>query len=351
LIKYNNPFGTIPLITSESQLNKYLQSIQNDSLLAIDTEFKRINSYYPELCLIQIAVGDRLECIDVLAIKNLEPLFEKLYDRQTIWIVHSARQDIEALFYLSKRTPHSIFDTQIAASLLNYPLQVSYQGLTETLQNIYLEKKHTRFDWKTRPLPSDVLQYALDDVKYLLPNYTILRDELVKNGKLQWLSEETDFLLDHRLYEPNFKQIIKKTSGISKIDSQSQKKAINLVMWREDTAMKENKPRKWIMSDEKLIDYAIGKNKLSADSHKLFENFLNTNQTEENFKDSLATQKPLSADEKLKKNQAQEHIKGLSIKYDIAPEIICSSKNLVKFIRGDKEVSVNSGWRSKIFKL
>ena len=86
------------MITSESQLNKYLQSIQNDSLLAIDTEFKRINSYYPELCLIQIAVGDRLECIDVLAIKNLEPLFEKLYDRQTIWIVHSARQDIEALF-------------------------------------------------------------------------------------------------------------------------------------------------------------------------------------------------------------------------------------------------------------
>jgi ribonuclease D len=199
LIKYNNPFGTIPLITSESQLNNYLQSIQHQSLLAIDTEFRRIDSYFPELCLIQIAAGSNLECIDVLAIKNLEPLFKKLYDRQTIWIVHSARQDIEALFYLSKRTPHSIFDTQIAASLLNYPLQVSYQGLTETLQSVYLEKKHTRFDWKTRPLPSDVLQYALDDVKYLLPNYTILRDELVKNGKLQWLSEETDFLLDHRL--------------------------------------------------------------------------------------------------------------------------------------------------------
>jgi ribonuclease D len=115
--------------------------------------------------------------------------------------------------------------------------------------------------------------------------------------------------------------------------------------------MKENKPRKWIMSDDKLIDYAIGKNKLSPDSHKIFENFLNANQTEKNFQDSLATQKPLSAHEKLKKNLAQEHIKGLSIKYDIAPEIICSSKNLVKFIRGDKEASVNSGWRSKIFKL
>ena len=339
------------MIESESQLNKYLQSIQNDSLLAIDTEFRRIDSYFPELCLIQIAAGNYLECIDVLAIKNLEPLFEKLYDRKTIWVIHSARQDIEALYFLSQRIPHTIFDTQIAASLLNYPLQVSYQALTETLQNVYLEKKHTRFDWKIRPLPEDVLKYALDDVKYLLPHYELLKVELIKSGKLQWLSEEVSFLLEQSLYEPNFKQIIKKTSGISKIDSKSQKQAINLVIWREDTAKKKNKPRKWIMSDEHLIDYATGKNKLSSRSQELFEEFLNTNQTEKNLQPPLETQKPLSADEKLKKNQAQEHIKSISIEYDIAPELICSSKNLVKFIRGDKGVSINSGWRSKISKL
>ena len=339
------------MITSESQLNKYLQSIQNDSLLAIDTEFRRIDSYFPELCLIQIAAGNYLECIDVLAIKNLEPLFEKLYDRKTIWVIHSARQDIEALYYLSQRIPHTIFDTQIAASLLNYPLQVSYQALTETLQNVYLEKKHTRFDWKTRPLPEDVLQYALDDVKYLLPHYEILKAELIKSGKLQWLSEEVSFLLEQSLYEPNFKQIIKKTSGISKIDSKSQKQAIHLVIWREDTARKENKPRKWIMSDERLIDYATGKNKLSSRSQELFETFLNTNQTEKRHQAPLLTQKPLSADEKLKKNKAQDYIKSVSTEYDIAPELFCSSKDLVKFIRGDKEISINSGWRLKIFKL
>ena len=339
------------MIESESQLNKYLQSIQNDSLLAIDTEFRRIDSYFPELCLIQIAAGNYLECIDVLAIKNLEPLFEKLYDNETIWVIHSARQDIEALYYLSQRIPHTIFDTQIAASLLNYPIQVSYQALTETLQNVYLEKKHTRFDWKTRPLPVDVLQYALDDVKYLLPHYEMLKDELIKSKKLQWLSEEVSFLLEKSLYEPNFKQIIKKTSGISKIDSQSQKQSINLVIWREDTAIKDNKPRKWIMSDERLIDYASGKNKLSSSSQELFETFLKTNQTEKKLELPLATQKPLSANEKLTKNQAQEYIKKISIEYDIAPELICSSKNLIKFIRGDKEISMNSGWRLKIFKL
>ena len=339
------------MITSESQLNKYLKSIQHQSLLAIDTEFRRIDSYYPELCLIQIAAGSSLECIDVLAIKNLEPLFEKLYDSKTIWVIHSARQDIEALYCLSQRMPHVIFDTQIAASLLNYPLQVSYQALTETLQSVHLEKKHTRFDWKTRPLPEDVLHYALDDVKYLLPHYAILKAELIKSEKLQWLWEETGFLLDKNLYETNFKQIINKTIGISKVDSDSQKQAINLVMWREDTAKKENKPRKWIMSDERLINYATGKNKLSSDSKKLFEKFLSTNQISTNFHAPLVIQKPLSADEKLKKTQAQEYIKKISIKYDIAPELICSSKNLVKFIRGDKGLSINSGWRSKIVKL
>ena len=129
------------MITSESQLNKYLQSIQNDSLLAIDTEFRRIDSYFPELCLIQIAAGNYLECIDVLAIKNLEPLFEKLYDSKTIWVIHSARQDIEALYYLSQRIPHTIFDTQIAASLLNYPLQVSYQGINRNVAKCLSRKK------------------------------------------------------------------------------------------------------------------------------------------------------------------------------------------------------------------
>ena len=339
------------MITSELQLNKYLQSIQNNSLLAIDTEFRRIDSYFPELCLIQIAVGNYLECIDVLAIKNLEPLFEKLYDSKTIWVIHSARQDIEALYYLSQRIPHTIFDTQIAASLLNYPLQVSYQALTEKLQNVYLEKKHTRFDWKIRPLPEDVVKYALDDVRYLLPHYEKLKAELIKSKKLQWLSEEVSFLLEQSLYEPNLKQIIKKTSGISKIDSKSQKQAINLVIWREDTARKENKPRKWIMSDERLIDYATEKNKLSSSSQELFEKFLTTNHTEKKLQAPLSPQKPLSANEKLKKNQAQEYIKNVSIEYDIAPELICSSKNLVKFIRGDKKVSINNGWRLKIFKL
>ena len=339
------------MINTQQQLQNFLNAISGDSLLAIDTEFKRINTYYPELCLVQIATNNFIECIDILAIKDLKPLFEKLYNIDTKWVVHSARQDIEALFILSNRIPFSIFDTQIAASLLNFPLQVSYQSLTHELQNIYLEKKHTRFDWTSRPLPKDVLEYALDDVRYLLPNYRILKDKLDFENKAQWLDEETSLLLDQKLYEPNIEQICKKTKGLSKIDSRSQKQAIKLVYWRESIAQKENKPRKWIMSDEKLLDYACGKNNLSESSKKLFDKFTAQNSKKTTFSRAFHPQKPLSNDEKLKKNELQNLINELALKYNLPPELICSGKSLVKFIRGDSESPLKKGWRSKILKM
>ena len=339
------------MINTQQQLQNFLNSISGESLLAIDTEFRRINTYYPELCLVQIATNNFIECIDILAIRDLKLLFEKLYNIDSKWVIHSARQDIEALFILSNRIPFSIFDTQIAASLLNFPLQVSYQSLTQELQNIYLEKKHTRFDWTSRPLPKDVLEYALDDVRYLLPNYRILKDKLDSENKTQWLDEETTFLLDQKLYEPNIEQICKKTKGLSKIDSQSQKQAIKLVYWRESTAQKENKPRKWIMSDEKLLDYACGKNNLSVSSKKLFDKFTAQNLKKSTFSKTFHPQKPLSNNEKLKKNELQNLINELALKYNLPPELICSAKSLVKFIRGDSESPLKKGWRSKILNI
>ena len=339
------------MIKTDTELIQYLDDIENETLLAIDTEFRRIDSYFPELCLIQIATKDKLECFDVLALDNLEPLFNKLYDENTKWVVHSARQDIETLYYLSNRTPSALFDTQIAASFLNYPLQVSYQGLTESLQNINLEKKYTRFDWKKRPLPRDVLKYALDDVRYLIPIYNKLSKELIKHKRLDWVEEESKFLLDKGTYKPNYRQIIKKTKGISKISSEYVNNAIDLIFWRESIAQKKNKPRKWIMSDEKLIDYAIGKNKLSLRKIDEFKNFLKNKGQNINFEGLIKVQKPLSDREILEKNRLIEQINKLSIQYQIPSELICTSKNLMNFIRGEDLVTINQGWRSKIFKI
>jgi len=338
------------LIKNNTQLSNYLEKIKDETLLAIDTEFRRVDSYYPELCLIQIASKGRLECFDVLSIDNLEPLFIKLYDNKTKWIVHAARQDVEALYCLSRRIPCAIFDTQIAASFLNYPLQVSYQSLTESIQNVILEKKFTRFDWKKRPLPSDVLQYALDDVKYLIPIFEKLTNELIRDKKLEWAEEEFKFLLKKETYSPNLKKILKKTKGISKLSSQQIDMAIKLVFWRETIAQKKNKPRKWVMSDEKLIDYASGNNKIPRGEINEFENF-STMALDFNYKDLIKIPKPLSENELTKKNKLKKQINALSIEHNLPTELICNSKNLVNFIRGDDLNTLNSGWRSRIFKI
>ena len=351
LIKYNNTINVVILIKNNEQLEKYLNDINEESILGIDTEFRRIDSYSPELCLVQIASKNHLECIDVLSINNLEPLFDKLYDGKTLWVIHSARQDIEALYYLSNRIPNLLFDTQIGASFLNYPIQVSYQAITEKLQNIFLEKKFTRFDWRKRPLPDDVLKYALDDVKYLLPNYRILKKELIYQGKLSWAEEEVQFLLNKDTYEPNYIQILKKTKGINKVSHKNQENAFKLIHWRESIAQQKNKPRKWIMSDESLIDYANGQRKLSDSQNKLFENFIRKSKFKPILEHSLVAKKPLSESEKLLKNQLKDKINLLSSKHAIPSELICSSKNLVKLIKGDNTLSIQSGWRSELFKL
>ena len=144
LIKYNNTINVIILIKNNEQLEKYLNDINDESILGIDTEFRRIDSYFPELCLVQIASKNHLECIDVLSINNLEPLFDKLYDGKTLWVIHSARQDIEALYYLSDRTPSHLFDTQIGASFLNYPRRLFEQASTILLLQLLILLKREK---------------------------------------------------------------------------------------------------------------------------------------------------------------------------------------------------------------
>ena len=336
------------MIQTKQQLECHLKTIKSNSRLAIDTEFKRVNTYYPELCLIQIATTHSVECIDVLSITDLEPLFEKLYHNKTEWVVHSARQDIESLYHLSKRLPVSLFDTQIAASLLNYPLQISYQALTEILQNVKLDKSFTRFDWTIRPLPANVIEYALDDVRYLLPNFKKLKHKLITSKKINWLDEETKYLLDQEQYKPSIKQICSKTKGLSKLGKKFQEKAINLAAWREKNAQQKNMPRKWIMSDQKLLDFACGKNNLSMHSQRLFDDFVKELSVTFTLSELLTPQKTLTSSEKRKKNELQRIIKSIAESYNLPPEVISTRKSLIKFIRGDLSAPLCSGWRAEL---
>jgi len=336
------------MIKTPDQLNDFLLAIQDETELAIDTEFKRVSTYYPILCLVQIATESATDCIDVLALDDLEPLFNKLYQDDCLWIVHSARQDIEAMHCLSKRLPQQLFDTQIAASLLNHPMQVSYQALTQTLQNVYLEKAYTRLDWTTRPLPAEAIEYALDDVRYLLKNYQQLQAQLQAENKLDWIAEEAQSLLNIDLYLPPINQAWQRVKGLSRINKNAHLLAAQLAAWREHRAQTNNKPRKWILADDQLLAYALGKEKLSNKALKHFDDFLAEHINIQNIEISVSKNNPATKTEKAQKLVLQKLIQEKANQYNLAVEVMASSKSLLKYIRGDHSVMFCQGWRYQL---
>lgn len=333
------------MIQTQAQLYDFLKTIQGETELAIDTEFKRVSTYYPVLCLVQISTKSATDCIDVLALDDLEPLFNKLYQDDCVWIVHSARQDIEAMHCLSGRLPTQLFDTQIAASLLNYPIQISYQALTENLQNVYLEKAYTRLDWTTRPLPKEAIEYALDDVRYLIKNYHQLKTQLFSENKLDWIVEEAQNLLNIDLYLPPINQAWQRVKGLSRIKKNAHVLAAQLAAWREHRARSNNKPRKWILADDPLIAYALGKEKLSDKAQKSFNDFLAKHISIQNIEISIDKNKPPTKTEKTQKIVLHKLIQEKANQYNLAIEVIASSKSLLKYIRGDRSVMFCQGWR------
>jgi ribonuclease D len=333
------------MIQTQAQLRDFLNAIQGETELAIDTEFKRVSTYYPVLCLVQIATESATDCIDVLALDDLKPLFDKLYQDDCVWIVHSARQDIEAMYCLSDRLPKQLFDTQIAASLLNHPMQVSYQALTEALQNVYLEKAYTRLDWTTRPLPEAAIEYALDDVRYLIKNYHQLKAQLQTENKLDWIIEETQSLLNIDLYLPPINQAWQRVQGLSRINKNAHNLAAQLAAWREHRAQANNKPRKWVLADDALIAHALGKEDLSNKAQKSFDDFLTEHVSIQNIKINLGKNNPPTKTEKAQKVVLQKLIQEKANQYNLAVEVMASSKSLLKYIRGDQSVMFCQGWR------
>ncbi|BAS68030.1 ribonuclease D [Bathymodiolus septemdierum thioautotrophic gill symbiont] len=344
------------MIKNNTELTDFLHCIKSDTELAIDTEFKWVDSYYPQLCLLQIATNTIAACIDVLAIEDLQPLFNKIYQPDVLWIAHAARNDIEVLYRYSRQLPAQVFDTQIAVSLLknlrptnsDFGAQISYQWLTEILQGVTLDKAFTRLDWTMRPLPDEAIKYALEDVTYSIKNYHQLKKRLENEGKLDWLLEEGQSILDAHIHKPNIFQCWDRVKGFSRIPKKRHTFAVQLAGWREQMAIDKNKPRRWIMTDNDLIDIAMDKQQLTDEKQKQFSLFLAKNP----YTIELDTHKqiPPTAKEKAQKLILQTHIEDKASQNNLTAEVITSGKNLLRYLRGDQSVNFLSGWRYDLLK-
>ncbi|MCP4766834.1 MAG: ribonuclease D [Gammaproteobacteria bacterium] len=243
-------------IDNDEALARYCAALSEASCCVIDTEFIRESTYYAELALIQVGSGDQFACIDPLAITDFKPFAELLVRPDLVKVFHSSSQDLEILYQKFAAVPSPVFDTQLAAAVLGYNHQISYADLVQQLCGVTLEKKHTRANWKRRPLSEDELDYAMDDVRYLLSIYEQLRDQLQVSRRSSWLERDLRDITDPEKYRVNMEQLWKRLKGVQKLKGEKLQIASDLCRWREQQAQRCNRPRRWILKDDTIIEIA-----------------------------------------------------------------------------------------------
>lgn len=241
-------------IATREQLCTFIESIKGVDAIAVDTEFMREKTYYAKLCLIQIAAPGVVAVIDPLAIKDLSPLIELFCESDTLKIFHSGSQDLEIFYQLFNKPVAPIFDTQSAAALIGLRTQVGYQELVETLLGVKLSKADSYTDWSRRPLHEAQISYAREDVIYLLQLYPELIERMRVLKRDTWLDSEFKTAASAETYQVDPRQMYKRVKKIGHFSRRKLALAREIAAWREELAQKQNIPRKWVLSDETLVE-------------------------------------------------------------------------------------------------
>jgi len=243
-------------IDSDEALNLACKQLRNAGTLCVDTEFHRESTYYPEFALIQIASRDACYLIDPVALSDLSPLWKLMHNPDILKVFHAPRQDMEIILKESGALPLPLFDTQIAAALLGFGLQVGFGNLVQRILGKALPKAESFTDWLRRPLRPSQLSYAADDVIYLMPVYQYLREQLQARGRLTWLNEEQVTLCSEDTYANDSENIFWRVKGSNKLKPKQLAILRTLAAWRERQAKKRNIPRRRIVADEPLLSLA-----------------------------------------------------------------------------------------------
>lgn len=257
-------------IHTQQQLHDLMTRLNNAEWITLDTEFVREKTYFPRLCLIQIGSTDTLACIDPFTIADLRPFLTWLQDPKRLKVFHAAWQDMEIFHHLGQGTlPSPLFDTQIAAAVLGMGDQLGYARLVEEILGITLDKSQSRTDWSHRPLSKAQLEYAIDDVRYLRDVYLILRERLQQLGRIQWLDKPFQKLADPHTYQIDPQTCWQRIRGLSVLKPHQLVILRELAAWREQQALQKNIPRRWLLSDEILLDMARMRPKSVADLRQI----------------------------------------------------------------------------------
>ncbi|MBV8770452.1 MAG: ribonuclease D, partial [Hyphomicrobiales bacterium] len=242
------------VITSSAELAAACERLARHPYVTVDTEFMRETTYYPKLCLIQVASAEEVLLIDPLSQNiELDAFFSLLRDERVVKVFHAARQDIEIFWHMARTIPKPLFDTQIAAMVCGYGDQVSYEQLANDLGNARIDKTQRFTDWSRRPLSEAQLSYAQADVTHLRAVYEALAAKLAASGRKSWLTEDMAVLEAPGTYETKPEDAWQRLAGRLK-KQRDLGVLVEVAAWREKEAQKRDIPRQRVLRDDALIE-------------------------------------------------------------------------------------------------
>lgn len=241
-------------IDNQHKLDAFVDGLSHPALLAVDTEFMRRNTFYPELALLQVADRDRTALLDPLAFEPGDAFRQLMANPDNTCIMHSASEDMEALSDLLPHGPGRLFDTQIAAALVGMGPGLSYQKLVHQVVGIELDKGETRSNWLQRPLTASQRSYAALDVVHLHAVHDQLQTRLVELQRESWLQQDCARLCRRAERDQGDPQPQRKLSGAAGWPAEKQALLRRLLLWREHTARSDNTPRPWLFRDNQVLE-------------------------------------------------------------------------------------------------
>ncbi len=324
------------LITTTGDLEILCNELAGHPFATVDTEFMREQTYWPQLCLIQLAGPNSEAVIDPLAEGiNLAPFFALMANRDVVKVFHAARQDIEIAFAKTGAVPEPIFDTQVAAMVCGFGESISYVNLVKKLTGADLDKSSRFTDWSRRPLSDKQLAYALGDVTHLRDVYKALQKDITNTGRMPWVAEEMALLCDPATYDADPERAWQRL----KLRVKGKKPLavlIELAAWRERLAQTQDVPRGRILRDEALYDIA---NQLPG-----------TTERDMKLLPKVDRGEPLSAQASATLELLKVLLRSAAAEHGVATRLIADSEDLERLAtEAEPDVLALKGWRRTLF--
>lgn len=241
-------------ISNFNDLTDFCKRASQSKVLAVDTEFLREHTYYPQLCLVQVGTPTEIAAVDPLLIGDLSPLKALFEDASITKVFHACSQDMEVISHAMGCVPAPVFDTQIVAAFLGHRMQLGYGALVQDYCGVHLPKAEALTDWSRRPLDPEQLKYAEDDVRYLPGIYETMVRELVEKDRLPWIKPELQKLCEPTQYQRIPNRAFLHLRRSASLTRKQLAVAREVCAWRESAAAQRDIPRKWVLSDEVVVE-------------------------------------------------------------------------------------------------